>query len=320
MVSLQTSSDVRGLRVLAQQTIPVVRQVHDHSLYCMRSYKYHPLTRTICTRPASSYCVWGCGACLKIHRNGGLRVSWSSYGDKRLEIELNRQFNRMVVATDYMADELARNGFQPTRVAVHAPVPPVEPAVRADFGRRNLIVFAGQIIRGKGVDALIESLARVKSPFECVILGDGNHRGFCEQLRNKLGLKQVRFHGYVAPAEVKEFYREATMAVVSSLWPEPLGATGLEAMRCGLPVVAFDAGGIKEWLVDGNNGYLVPWHNRYLFAARVESLLNDKVLARQMGQRALEFVSRRYDFGNFVSDMERLFTEVLAESGRGVCG
>src|SRR5206468_9555238 len=66
------------------------------------------------------------------------------------------------------------------------------------------------------------------------------------------------------------YFRECSLVVMSSVWPEPFGMAGIEAMRYGLPVVAFDAGGIREWLLDGHNGYLVPWMDRATYAARVE--------------------------------------------------
>ena len=118
---------------------------------------------------------------------------------------------------------------------------------------------------------LLESLARVVSPFECVILGDGSQRAECERISRRLGLDgRVHFKGFVPQAQIAGYYRDASLAVMSSLWPEPFGAAGLEAMRCGLPVVAFDAGGIREWLLDGVNGFLVPWMDRDAFARKVD--------------------------------------------------
>jgi glycosyltransferase involved in cell wall biosynthesis len=46
--------------------------------------------------------------------------------------------------------------------------------------------------------------------------------------------------------------------VVPSLWPEPFGLVGLEAARLSVPAVAFDVGGVTEWLKDGVNGFLAP--------------------------------------------------------------
>src|SRR4030095_12504297 len=100
-------------------------------------------------------------------------------------------------------------------------------------------------------------------PFECLILGDGNHRSYCESLTKQLGLSdRVKFKGFVPQDELKSYYRECTVVALSSVWPEPIATVGLEVMRHGLPVVAFDVGGVSEWLVDGCNGFLVPWMDR----------------------------------------------------------
>ena len=147
------------------------------------------------------------------------------------------------------------------------------------------------------------------APFECVILGDGSQRAECERLSARLGLQgRVRFAGFVAQSRVAEAYGDASLAVMSSLWPEPFGATGLEAMRCRLPVVAFDAGGISEWLLDGVNGFLVPWMDRTAFAARVDLLLGDKTLARRLGANGRALANERFSFASYIDGLEGLFT------------
>ena len=171
------------------------------------------------------------------------------------------------------------------------------------------------MIRGKGVDVLLESLARVRTPFECLIFGDGNHRGYCEELSRKLGLSgRVQFKGYVPPAELENFYQEASLAVVSSVWPEPFGAVGLEAMRHGLPVVAFAAGGINEWLIDRENGFLVPWMDREEFGARVEHLLENKILGQKLGERGRQLLRDKFNFDQYISGLEEMFLRVINQS------
>ena len=167
----------------------------------------------------------------------------------------------MIVVTDFMRAERLKNGFDSNRIEIHPPVPrPGDPDLRSSFSERNLIVYAGQIIRGKGVDVMLESLALVNSPFECIILGEGNHRTYCEELARKLGIgDRVTFKGFVQQEELKNYYRECSVIALSSVWPEPIATIGLEVMRYGLPVVAFDAGGIKDWLQNDVNGLLVPW-------------------------------------------------------------
>jgi len=298
---------------------PVVRMVHDHDLYCMRGYKYNYFSRRICRRSASAYCIFPCGATVARGHPGGFPLRWVGYRAKRREIDLNRKFHRLIVASGYMRDELLRNGFAAAQIEIHAPVPRAAPAAAAPlFSERNLIVYAGQIVRGKGVDVLLESLAGVTAPFECVILGDGSQRAECERLSERLGLQgRVRFAGFVPQARIADYYRDASLAVMSSLWPEPFGATGLEAMRCGLPVVAFDAGGIREWLFDGVNGFLVPWMERAIFAARVSTLLQDKPLARRLGENGRRLANERFNFAAYIDGLENLFSRAAAETPSG---
>ena len=161
VIYVHKMGDLAVLKTLVACGRPVVRMVHDHDLYCMRSYKYHPISRSICTRGASAYCIVPCGAPILRNRNGLWPFRWVSFWDKLKEIKLNRQFERMVVATDYMKQELLRNGFDAARIEIHAPVPRTnEVTLQSSFSPRNLIVYAGQIIRGKGVDVLLESLAK----------------------------------------------------------------------------------------------------------------------------------------------------------------
>jgi glycosyltransferase involved in cell wall biosynthesis len=303
------------LHTLLASARPVVRMVHDHDLYCMRGYKYNFFNRRICLRAASAYCVFPCGASIARSAGPGFPLRWVSYRAKRHEIDLNKNVHRLVVASAYMRDELLRNGFAAERIEVHPPVPRAAPAANnPSFSARNLIVYAGQIIRGKGVDVLLESLARVQAPFECVILGDGNQRAECERLSARLGLQgRVQFAGFVPQARLADYYRDASLAVMSSLWPEPFGATGLEAMRCGLPVVAFDAGGIREWLLDGVNGFLVPWMDRATFAARVNTLLLDKPFARRLGENGRRIANERFNFAAYIDGLENLFTRAATE-------
>lgn len=315
VVYVHKMADLKVIATLVESGRPLIRMVHDHDIYCMRSYKYNVLTRKICTRAASLACIFPCGACVVKNHGPGLPLKWVSYRQKKREIALNRRFHRMVVVTNYMKEELLRNGFDSNRIEIHAPVPRMGiDGLRSNFTERNLIIYAGQIIRGKGVDVLLEALAKVKTPFECIILGDGNHKPYCEELSQKLGLQdRVHFKGFIPQEELTAYYKECSVVALSSVWPEPIATIGLEVMRYALPVVGFDAGGIKDWLIDGENGYLVPWMNRDVFAQRIDELLLDKAKAKRLGENGFQFVSQRYDFPTYIQDLADMFQRVIAE-------
>jgi len=302
------------IEALLKSGIPMIRMVHDHDIHCLRSYRYNPLTRKICTRPAGAHCVFPCMAPLKRNRSGGLPFRWASFAEKKRELALSREFDRNIVATEFMKKELLINGFDPARIEICAPVPrPVEP-LTSNFSDRNLMIFAGQIIRGKGVDVLLRALAKVRVQFEAIILGDGNHRAECEKLSAKLGLdKLVTFKGFIPQTELQEYYREASVVLAPSVWPEPMGLVGLEAMRNGLPVVAFDAGGIRDWLTDGENGFLIPWMDLDLFAGKLNALLADKQLARDMGANGRARFERDYQFDEYITRLEGIFHRVTED-------
>jgi glycosyltransferase involved in cell wall biosynthesis len=265
-------------------------------------------------RPVSWRCLVPCGAFLARKPTGWWPLRWVSYRAKKREVRLNRRFARLIVGSQYMRDELLRNGFSEAQIGVLPPVPQTakEEAI-SSFSPKNLVVYAGQVIRGKGVDVLLEALAEVNIPFQCVIAGDGNHLVYCRNKCRELQLEdRVTFLGFVSQEKLSEYYREASVAVMSSVWPEPFGAVGLEAMRHGVPVVAFDAGAIREWLVSAYNGFLVPWMDRLELACRIQQLLKDKSLAQQMGLRGQRLVAQKFNFGNYISALETVLEEVVS--------
>jgi glycosyltransferase involved in cell wall biosynthesis len=313
LIYVHKMDDLAVLETLVESGISLARMVHDHDLYCMRSYKYNPLTRAICHRAASVHCIFPCGATVARKHGGGWPLKWVSYRDKQEEIALNRRFDRMLVFSQYMREELLQNGFGAEKIEVHSPLHAerTEPPP-STFDATNLILSVGQIIRGKGVDVLLESLAQVKANFECAVLGDGRHRRHCEAQAQSLGLaERVRFPGFVLPHELAGYYRRGSVAVVSSVWPEPFGMVGPDAMRYGLPVVAFDVGGIREWLRDGENGFLVPRMDRAQFAARIQELLVDKTLARKMGERGRQMLKEKFVPEKQIKALERSFAELI---------
>lgn len=89
-------------------------------------------------------------------------------------------------------------------------------------------------------------------------------------------------------------YREATLVVMPVRWNEPVGIEGLGAMAHGKPVVAFDTEGIRDWLVPGETGVLVPFGEGAVFRNEVCALLADAPRLQAMARRAREVWSERF--------------------------
>jgi glycosyltransferase involved in cell wall biosynthesis len=157
-------------------------------MYCMRGGKYNYFTRASATGPphgVASFPAWdprpesgrpfpSSGSAIK-PKNGKLNLtanvtaSWSIPNIKR----------RSWLAT----------GLIPPKSKCNTPVHDAQAIERAasSFDDRNLVLFVGQVIRGKGVDLLLRALAKVRVPFQASIVGEGNHRPYCERLCARLG-------------------------------------------------------------------------------------------------------------------------------------
>jgi glycosyltransferase involved in cell wall biosynthesis len=158
-----------------------------------------------------------------------------------------------------MAHEFVQHGVDRERLdCVPLPVDRPESAPKKTFRRR--VLFLGRMTAVKGIDLLLDAIAVLRArgePLELVLAGDGAVRKVAEARARRLDLP-ARFCGWVNPEERSALLSEAGVLALPSTWPEPFGLVGLEAAAHGVPTVAFDVGGVREWLVPGVNGEVAP--------------------------------------------------------------
>ena len=112
------------------------------------------------------------------------------------------------------------------------------------------------------------------------------------------------FSGWVRNEDLGNFYSKAKVVVVPSRWPEPFGMIGLEAMHHGRPVVAFDVGGIPDWLDHMETGILVPEQDVGAFGKALEKILGENQFAARLGQNGLRRVRDHYAFEGYLDRLE----------------
>jgi len=131
---------------------------------------------------------------------------------------------------------------------------------------RSRVLFVGRLTSEKRVDVTLRAIARILqehrpepgSPLDIQydVVGDGDQRKALENLVEKLGLQdRVFFHGRTSDAQLNEFYRRASVFVISSI-AELQSIATLEAMASGLPIIAADAIALPHLVHHGENGYL----------------------------------------------------------------
>jgi glycosyltransferase involved in cell wall biosynthesis len=296
---------------------PTIQFIHVHSPFlCPGDGRFAKTTQEACRRPVGSFCL------IAPYRQAcGSRQPIRLLGNYRLTKEYLRAasgLRRLIVASRYMRDLVRSHGIPGDRILVN-PHPFVS---REDPGepvceKARSIVFVGRLVEQKGAAHLIRAVARIRERCFLTLVGNGPARGELEGLSTDLlaGRHEVNFAGWLSHEDTLQLMRRHQVVAVPSVWPEPFGRVGVEAMGLGKPVVAFDVGGISEWLVDGRNGYLVPPRDVAALAGALERLLDDAPLRQRMGRDGVELARTRFDPKRHVEVMLALYQEILATPG-----
>jgi glycosyltransferase involved in cell wall biosynthesis len=306
---------VRNYALLASLKVygHLVPMSHDSSLVCMRMTNTTYARMKICTHKLGARCLLhGCS----VRKNpdaAGDRLIYNSLRQHQALLGIYKSMGTHLVASSYMKQRLIQHGFQPEQVKVVGYFTNVEPQEALPLnGQPPVISFVGRVNRYKGVDYLIRALAKVSTPFRCSVIGEGEHLTHCKKVAHKLGLSNVvDFLGWRSTEEITQHLRGIAVAVVPSVFPEPFGIVGLEAMMCAKPVVAFDVGGISDWLKDGKTGYLVAVKDSGALGRAIDSLLIDPQKAARMGAEGQSFVISTFHKEQHLDHLLSAFRETV---------
>ncbi len=180
-----------------------------------------------------------------------------------------------------------------------------------------VVLFVGSLDAAhafKGVSVLLTALAHLKHrTWRLLVVGRGNARPTYEAQAQQLGLqRQVRFVGYVAEAELPDYYRLASVFVLpSTSGAETFGLVILQAMACGIPVVASRLPGVRAVVRERRTGLLVPPGDATALAAALDHLLGAPAEARAMGTSGALVVEHEYRWGAIGQQLRNLYRHAL---------
>lgn len=159
--------------------------------------------------------------------------------------------------------------------------------VRAEWGipkEAFVLLYPAEFSQRKNQALLLRALALLPKEVWLLLPGEGTLLEECKELAKQLGVgDRVRFPGYVT--HMGPWYRASDCAVSASR-SEGLPFNIMEAMHCGLPVVASAVKGHEDLIGDGETGFLFPLGDEAACARRIETLREDPDLAGRMGARA----------------------------------
>jgi D-inositol-3-phosphate glycosyltransferase len=185
------------------------------------------------------------------------------------------------------------------------------------------VLSLGRLVRRKGVDTIIEAMARVPSaellvaggPDSDELANDPEARRLRE-LADRRGIAdRVSFLGRIPHDRVPGLIRSADV-VVSVPAYEPFGIVPVEAMGCGVPVIASAVGGHLSTVVDGQTGLLVPPGDPEALAGRLRSLFSDRYRRVRLGTAGAERAQRLYSWGRVASETEAAYVRAVSAHTR----
>jgi glycosyltransferase involved in cell wall biosynthesis len=321
---------------------PAVFFAHAYYGTCISGAK---MFKSPAPTPCSRRFGLGCLLHYYPHRCGGLNpitmLKLYRLTAKRLQ-HLSR-YKAVVTHSKHMRNEYLNNGLEPARVHNLSYYP--HQAARTDgqdglnitadtnFAKAKAkamtvaeaapvartcwrLTFLGRMDFLKGGRLLIDALPLVGQslnlPLHVTFAGDGPERKIWERRAARLQAENknvtTQFVGWVKSATREALFRDSDLMVLPSVWPEPFGLVGPEAGLRKLPIVAFDVGGISDWLWNGVNGYLAkgdPPTSQNLAEAIIKCL-NDPTKYESLRLGALE-VAQKFKMENHL----RALLEVL---------
>ena len=254
--------------------------------------------------------AWWSGVPFVCHvRNMTTASSW------QLHTGLSYWADRYVANSEAMQDDLVRHGYDGTRIVrIYNPVDTSLFDLTRDRETTPTIGIVGQIEPRKGHDSLFSALVSLSDlDWRCAVFGDlTESQDYTEKLHDQLragGLSdRVDWAGYIS--DLDRIYVMIDVLAVPSV-REPFGRVAAEAMASGIPVVAFAVDGLKEIVVHGETGFLVPSGDVDALAEALRRLIEDPVLRREMGSRGRERARNLFGIDAHVGGLMDVYTQAI---------
>ena len=294
--------------------IPMVRNIHDPRLYCPTSWRLLP-DKSLCPHALGRACV--SEGCVKPRLEDLKQLSITLFNR-----QLSFRNTTLIIESQESYQMALQNGYREDQLSLIPNCTSLSPLETEIDNKRfhskpgeNSIVFVGRASYEKGLHFLVNALPKLRNDFKLYILTAGDYYNreiapIVEKL--KLGSRvEVRFNTNYE--DTAKYYSMADVVVVPSIWFETFCLIGIEAYSHLTPVVATRTGGIKDWCVDGETGYLVDIFDEDALASRIDALLDDPDKAKQFGLNGYQRVQKHYNEQIYYQRLHALYEKVIQD-------
>jgi len=292
---------------------PTVKTIHDVRLFCpCLNGKVIKKKDIICHYPIGISCIKN--GCYPFNCKG---INILNFFYKLFvtfyELQITKKLDAIIVSSKYMQEESIRNKIPVEKIFINPLYVREEIKGNKDKIRENLILYVGKLEEYKGIFAFIHALKLLLNlEWKAKIIGEGSlfEDIKIEIKKSKMETKVV-LEKEISSEKLKKSYQKASVVVIPSLVPESFCLVGIEAMSFGIPIVAFDVGGIREWLKHGKNGFLVKRGDIKKLAYYIRLLLENKTLAQKLGEEGKRICKERFSRKRHIEKLINIYKDVL---------
>lgn len=182
--------------------------------------------------------------------------------------------------------------------------------------KKNQILVVGNNEPQKDIRASVDVVALISKKYRPKLVIASPRDTDMGEIKRVANRKQVKleFHVGLSQEKMCGLYNQSRLTI-SMAHLEPFGLSIIESLACGTPVVAVNEAGFRETVTDGKTGLLVE-RNFQKIATKIEKLLRDKELLKEMGNRGIKDVNTRFTWDNTVEKLEEIFYETQKNKGR----
>ncbi|MDQ8735945.1 glycosyltransferase family 4 protein [Paenibacillus sp. LHD-38] len=232
-------------------------------------------------------------------------------------ITINNEDYQLAVSKNFKAKQIAHIHGVGVNTTRYKPLAKIDKwRLRQEFDFRTddfLLFYAAEFNKNKNHQMLIRALASIKEQVphaRLLLAGKGPMLSACQGLAEQLGVgAMVHFLGY--RSDIERLLPMCDVAVASSL-REGLPVNIMEAMACGLPIVATQNRGHSELVVEGENGYVLAAHQVTAFAGRLLELSRSNTLRLQMGEKSAEMV-KKYSLAQVALELNDIYKPLMEQ-------
>jgi glycosyltransferase involved in cell wall biosynthesis len=165
------------------------------------------------------------------------------------------------------------------------------------------------------VESLIKAIPLVLGNIpnaKFIIAGDGEQKNYLENLAISLGVSNsIRFVGPIPNDELPRYLASSEIYVSTSLSDAGLAASTAEAMACELPVIITDFGNNRDWVKDGEGGFIVPTKNSAILAEKIVFLLKNEDVRRRFGKINRGVIEERNNYQKEMDKMGEIYGQLI---------